>query len=114
MKNAVDPTFDTAFSMLWISLLCAPPLAFLADSLVAPRWPHARLPRHVEDMGPGLTCRITWWGAVFTASGYTVHLFEVLPAASFLWREVATISVLESEGDPRDATCADALAAYRK
>ena len=74
---------------------------------------YSRPPNYAEDMENGLTCRNTWWGAAFTASGYTVRLFEVLPAAPFLWREVTAISVDESDGD-QEVTCADALAAYRK
>jgi hypothetical protein len=33
-------------------------------------------PRRIEQLRPDLTCRVTLWGASFTASGYTVHLYK--------------------------------------
>jgi hypothetical protein len=73
-------------------------------------------PKHIEQLGPDLTCRTTLWGAAFTASGYTIHLYKSWAWLPLVERSVAAMSVNQtefSEGQaPKDVTCADALAKY--
>jgi hypothetical protein len=73
-------------------------------------------PKHTEQMNRNLTCRVTLWGASFTASGYTVHLYKSWAWLPFVEKSVVTMSVNQtgfSEGQaPKDVTCADALAKY--
>jgi hypothetical protein len=75
-------------------------------------------PRHTEQIRPDLICRITGWGAAFTASGSTVHLYKSWAWLPFLERSVASISVTESgdteTGPQIGASCADALAKYNE
>jgi hypothetical protein len=75
-------------------------------------------PRHTEQIRPDLICRITGWGAAFTASGSTVHLYKSWPWLPFLERSVGSISVTESgdteTGPQIGASCADAMAKYNK
>ena len=75
---------------------------------------YSRPPYHTEQMRAGLVCHIRGWGAAFTASGHSVHLYKVWPELPFLKREVAMISVNETDPDsePKRASCADVLAAY--
>ncbi len=76
---------------------------------------YALPPSHTEEMQAGLTCRVRQWGAAIGDSGYTVHLYRHWSALPFLEREVARISVNEtnSQIEPQSATCADALSTYQ-
>jgi hypothetical protein len=77
---------------------------------------YTNAPKRVEQLRPDLTCRVTLWGASFTASGYTVHLYKSWAWLPFVERSVIAMSVNQtdfSEGQaPKDVTCADALAKY--
>jgi len=78
---------------------------------------YARAPDHTEPMGPQLICRITEWGSVASASGYTVHLYKFWPAVPFIEREVVALPVVQAGyiGEPpADKTCPDALRAYSR
>jgi hypothetical protein len=74
---------------------------------------YSRAPDHTEQMGAGLICRITEWGMAVGASGYTVDLYRALPVP-FLERNVASITVTQTDSSAKDVNCADALALYRK
>jgi glucan phosphoethanolaminetransferase (alkaline phosphatase superfamily) len=73
-------------------------------------------PKQVEQLRPDLTCRVTLWGASFTASGYAVHLYKTWAWLPLIEKSVVTMSVNQtdfSEGQaPKDLTCVDALAKY--
>ena len=73
-------------------------------------------PRRIEQLRPDLTCRVTLWGASFTASGYAVHLYKTWAWLPFIEKSVVKLSVNQtdfSEGQaPKDLTCADALVKY--
>ncbi|HWE76408.1 MAG TPA: hypothetical protein VG328_24815 [Stellaceae bacterium] len=77
-----------------------------------------RPPREVQKVGPNLVCDISAWGAAFTASGYSVDLYQLWPAAPFIERRVVSFDVVQSgyAGDtpPADKTCGDALTAYSR
>ena len=68
-------------------------------------------PYHTEQMGPGLTCRMTKWGMAASDSGYTVELYKAGPLP-FLERKVASINVTQTDPSSKEASCADALALY--
>jgi hypothetical protein len=79
---------------------------------------YTREPKTSEQIEPGLVCRVTLWGLAVGASGYNVSLHRSWDWLPLIERSVTRISVVESGyvGDtpPKDASCADALAAYRK
>jgi hypothetical protein len=77
---------------------------------------YSSAPIHTENMRPDLVCRINVWGAVFSDSGYTVHLYKHWAAVPLVEWEVERIVVNQSESNARPiaATCHDVLAAYAK
>jgi hypothetical protein len=74
---------------------------------------YTREPDHTEQIGPGLTCRITEWGMAVGPSGYIVDLYRVLPVP-FLKRNVASIRVTDTDPSSRAANCSDVLAVYTR
>jgi hypothetical protein len=69
-------------------------------------------PTHVELIAPGLSCSETVWGAAFSDSGHSIHLYRYWPAFPLLRREVARVSVNETDpGDgPTSASCTSVAA----
>ncbi len=78
---------------------------------------YTRDPHRLEQIDAGLECRISLWGMVGSASGYTVHLYRSWDWLPFVERAVVSIPVIQIgyDGDkpPKDADCADAVAQYR-
>jgi hypothetical protein len=78
---------------------------------------YTRAPYNTEQIEAGLECRVTGWGMVGSASGYTVHLYRSWDWLPLIERSVARIPVVQIgyDGDtpPKDANCADAVARYR-
>lgn len=70
-------------------------------------------PYRMETIAPNLTCEMKMWGAAAGNSGYNVTIYRVWSFAPFLRRQVVNISVNQNASD-KNASCADALAAYEK
>jgi len=78
---------------------------------------YTRPPDSVEQMAPGLTCRVTGWGAVGASSGYAVNLYQTWSAVPFLERRVHGHSVIQdgySGTRPADVSCSSIWAEYSK
>jgi hypothetical protein len=78
---------------------------------------YTRPPDRVEQMAPGLTCRVTGWGAVGASSGYAVNLFQTFSAIPFLERRVHGHSVIQVGHlgpRPADVSCSSIWAEYSK
>jgi hypothetical protein len=74
-------------------------------------------PEQTEQMTNGLVCHVTLWGMAASASGYTVSLNKSWSLVPFIEKRVVTIPVTQSGyigEQPKDASCADALAKYRQ
>jgi hypothetical protein len=78
---------------------------------------YTRLPDRVEQMATGLDCRVTGWGAVGTASGYVVGLYQSWSGIPFLERRVSSRSVTQVGylgPEPEGASCSGVWAEYMK
>ena len=64
-------------------------LAFILGDYLSP-------PREARRLTPGLSCRVTLWGAAMTDEGYTVHLYRSLPWFPLVRLEAATVVVNET------------------
>ena len=73
-------------------------------------------PRSTTNMAPGLACQRRFWGSAISDSGYTMKLYRSWPLVPWLEREVASISVNESNdrAEPHSADCSDLMAVYGK
>ena len=80
-------------------------LVSLADDLAPPA-------RSVE-IGPGVSCRVTWWGMSFGDRGYIVHLHRYWPPFPVVRREVVQVSVDETNVPygAKSASCESVAAA---
>ena len=58
---------------------------------------YAGPPRRAVVLRPGLSCRVMNWGAAFSDDGYDVHLYRYWPWMPLLRRQVAKITVDETE-----------------
>jgi hypothetical protein len=78
---------------------------------------YTRAPHEIHQIEAGLECRVTLWGMVGSASGYTVHLYKSWDWLPFIERSVVRIPVVQVgyDGDtpPKNANCVDAAAQYR-
>jgi len=79
---------------------------------------YTRAPESTEQIDMGLECRVTGWGMVASASGYTVHLYKSWSWLPFMERSAVSIPVVQigyvGDQPPKDASCADAVAEYRR
>jgi hypothetical protein len=77
---------------------------------------YTRAPNEIKQIDIGLECRVTLWGMAASASGYTIHLYRSWNWLPFIERAVVSIPVTQVGyvEQPQDATCADAVAQYRR
>jgi hypothetical protein len=72
-------------------------------------------PNHVEQIAPGLTCRITEQGWGGSLSGiYAVRLYRSWRWVPLLERKVIGALVMINYLEPEEVSCADLLARYEK
>jgi hypothetical protein len=76
---------------------------------------YSATPNHVEEMAPGLTCRITergWGGSL--SSVYAVGLYKSWNWVLLLERKVIGALVMKNYPDAEDVSCAELIAGYEK
>lgn len=86
--------------LLLFAPVMAIPGAIIAADILRP-------PEHIEQMQERRTCEIDVWGWAMT-EGFTVRIYEPLPAIPFLRRQVASDSMVESDPTAQgpEPTCA--------
>lgn len=83
-------------------------LGFIVGDMTSP-------PFRTERMPGGLLCSVTSWGYAFSSSGYRVQLHRRWDAVPFVQREVASVSIDETdEAEPQTASCESVFASYKQ
>ena len=75
---------------------------------------YADPPEKTEHIAANLECEVTGWGMVASGEGYTVHLYRTWPLLPLVEKEIARVSVDETnpaEEGTQSATCNTVLAA---